>query len=258
MKKEIQIYIDSINDDYIQGWFINLPAPENNKLLLYLDKKYKAVTEAKIERQDVEGEHGQLHSGYYFDIKKFSSFKLLELKSEKKEILLSLPIKNKKTGGRKSSVNLIPPPYSLKPYKKLNFLKVDLSRHINGDNWYPIEPTGRWGGPELESTIQIPALSLGKYRLEIEIGNDFCGLETLDIMLNDKKIDILSEEYQAPVTLQAEIEVEQERPFWQLKFKYPKTSAPEGEIGADQRKLAIFLKTVSFNKLTSSPSSVAL
>ena len=252
MKKEVKIYIDLINEEYIQGWFINSPAPENNKILLFLDKKYKAVTLANSERQDVAEAHGQLLCGFCFDIKKFSSYKLLELKSDNKELLLSLNVKNKQTGNKKQTVKLIPPPYSSLSYKKLEKLKIDLSKQINGHNWYSAEPGGRWGGPELQSTLNIPALAVGHYRLELEIGNDYCNLETLEVMFNKKLVTFLNSEFNSPVLLQAEIQAEKQYSFWHLSFNYSKTLPPEGDSGVDQRKLGVFLKTVNLTKISSS------
>ncbi len=252
MKKEIKIYIDSIHEEHIQGWFINTPTPKNNKILLFLDKKYKAVTLANSERQDVAEAHGQLLCGFCFDIKKFSSYRLLELKSENKELLLSLKVENKQTGNKKQTVKLMPLPYSSLPYKKLEKLKIDLSKEINGHNWYSAEPSGRWGGPELESTLSIPALAEGDYRLELEIGNDYCDLETLEVMFNKKPVNFLNSEFNSPILLQAEIQAEKQYPFWHLSFNYSKTLSPEGDSGADQRKLGLFLKTVNLTKISSS------
>ncbi len=250
MKKEIKIYIDSINEEHIQGWFINSPAPENNKILLFLDKKYKAVTLANSERQDVAEAHGQLLCGFCFDIKKFSTFRQVELKTDNKKTLLCVTVENKQAGKKKQFVKLIPPPYSSKPYKKLEQLKIDLSKQISGSNWYSAEPAGRWGGPELESTLQIPALAPGKYRLELDISNNFCGLDTMKVMFNHNPVQFSNTQYQAPVILQAEVQAEKLL-FWDLRFNYSETCPPEGELGADQRKLGIYLKSVLLTKVSS-------
>ena len=247
MKKDIKIYIDSIDENTIKGWFINTPAPENNKLLLYLDAQYKAVTLADIERQDVADAHGQLHSGFCFDMKKFPLYANLELRSESKEILLSLKTKQNKNSDIKKKLRELKSPYS-QASQKLKQISIDLSRQINGTNWYDAEPGGRWGGPEIEGTLSLPALTTGKYLLELEIGNEFCDLETMEVMFNKKPVKFLNTEYHSPVILKAEVEAEKDYPFWQLIFNYSKTCPPEGNLGTDQRKLGVFLKAVTLIK----------
>lgn len=255
MKKDIKIYIDSIDSNTIQGWFINTPSPEKNKLLLYLDGQYKAVTLADQERHDVADAHGQIHSGFCFDIKKFPIFQHIELRSERKDVLLSLKVKqNELTRSKKQPLELISP-YSQDRHKQLEQIEIDLSKLIDGDNWYDGEPTGRWGGPELISILNIPALIAGSYRLELHIKNEFCGLEAMKVMFNNNPVNFINTQYQAPVILKAEVHAE-ELFYWRLSFEFPKTCPPEGESGADQRRLGIYLKTVTLTKISSGNSKV--
>jgi hypothetical protein len=250
MKKDIKIYIDSIDSNTIQGWFINTPSPDKNKVFLYLDGQYKAVTLADHERHDVAEAHGQVHSGFCFDIKKFPIFQHLELRSEERDVLLNLNVKQSE--GRKSEKQPLEltSPYSQERHKQLDYIKIDLSKLINGDNWYHAEPAGRWGGPELESTLNIPALIAGNYSLELDITHDFCGLEAMTVMFNNNPVHFSNTQYQAPVILQAEVKTE-ELLFWRLSFNYPKTCLPEGESGADQRRLGIYLRAVTLTKISS-------
>lgn len=254
MKQENKIHIESINNEHIQGWFINPAEPENNKLLLYLDNQYKAVTEANIEREDVAEAHGQLQSGFCFDIKKFPKAAMVELKTDQKESVLSVKIdKNQQTKNKKKLVE-IHPSYSQTYYEKIEQLTLDLSRSIDGDNWYSAEPTGRWAGPGLESTLNIPALAAGTYTLEIEVENELFGLESVEVRLNQQKIKFINTRYQIPLTLQAQVRIAKKKEvFWQLSFKFPKTS--EGE-GADQRKLAMFIKKITLTKKRARSSKI--
>jgi len=248
MKKEIKIYIDSIDGEKIQGWFINSPEPKNNKVLLFLDGQYVAITVANLERQDVADAHGQLYSGFCFDIKKFPVFQQVELYSEDKNKLLDQEVKQDEKSSSQEQSLVIKSPYSQDRHKTLKYIKIDLSKQIKGDNWYDPESTGRWGGPEIESTLSIPALTAGNYQLELEIESEFCGLEDLKVLFNHQPVTFLNTQYQTPVTLQAEVAVEKQYPFWQLNFIYPQTCPPEGESGADQRKLGIFLRSVTLTK----------
>lgn len=258
MKKEIQIYIDLINDDTIQGWFINPVKPENNRIFLYLDGHYKSVTVANIERQDVADTHGKLESGFSFNIKKFPDFQKIEIRSENKDLLLSLEEfdREKELHSDSKPVDNISH-YSQDHQERLEKITIDMSRPVNGDNWYDIEPTGRWGGPELESSLKIPALAEGSYQLQLDIEGTFCDLQAMQLKVNNKPVKFLNTQYDAPVILQAEVIVKKQYPFWLLSFNYPKTCPPGGDSGADQRKLGIFLKRVVLTKITSSQSLIS-
>ena len=41
----------------------------------------------------------------------------------------------------------------------------DMRAAINGENWLPAGPEGRWAGPETVSTLKLPRLPKGKYRI---------------------------------------------------------------------------------------------
>lgn len=239
-----RIYIDSIDSDEIKGWFVNSKQPEDNRVLLYLDGQYKAITQANIEREDVGEAHGQLLSGFVFDLKKFPVFGRVELRSSDKEVLLKADVP-------RSEILVSEKPYSYEKHRQLEQIKIDLSKPINGENWYDMEPTGRWGGPELESTLNIPALSAGKYMLELAIENEFCGLDELSITFNNNTVETLNTEYQTPVILRAEVQAKDGLSFWRLGFNYPKTTNPSDGSSGDLRELGIFLSAVTLTKITS-------
>lgn len=47
--------------------------------------------------------------------------------------------------------------------------RIDLRHFINGMNWHEPEHDGRWAGPGTRSSIRLPQLAKGRYRLTIEI-----------------------------------------------------------------------------------------
>ncbi|MEM9667543.1 MAG: hypothetical protein AAF950_01350 [Pseudomonadota bacterium] len=47
--------------------------------------------------------------------------------------------------------------------------EIDLTSFVDGSNWYHAESDGRWAGPDRTSTIRLPKLAAGKYRLEIDV-----------------------------------------------------------------------------------------
>jgi hypothetical protein len=43
-------------------------------------------------------------------------------------------------------------------------------RHfVDGENWYDPEDDGRWAGPGEHSSLRLPRLGKGRYRLELEV-----------------------------------------------------------------------------------------
>ena len=243
MSNDIKICIDFINNNTIQGWFINTPSPEEDQLSLYLEGEYKAITLANIEREDVKEIHGQLRCGFHFDIERFSNFKNLTLKTTKGVVIFT------HTNDVKAKDSTLISPYSQNHHRQLQKIKIDLSKPINGGNWYDIEPTGRWAGPELESSLIFPALMAGNYQLALKIDNHFCDLETMVVLFNDEPVNFSNTEFQVPIVLQAKVDVKENLSFWKICFKFSKNFTPDGNM-TEQRKLAIFLETVTLSKIT--------
>ncbi|MCK4494409.1 MAG: hypothetical protein KAU26_10150 [Methylococcales bacterium] len=238
MDNDLKINIDLINHQVIQGWFINTPTPEKDTIDLYLDSVYQGFTHANFERADVQEIHEHLRCGFLFDLARHTHFEVLELKSTD-HVLVSI---------RNNNFNpntVIHERYSQNRHSELTHLNIDLSVPTEGDNWYAIEPTGRWAGPELESTLTIPALVAGTYQLELNVGNHFCDVEKMIVTLNDQPVNFLNTEFPATVTLQAEIIVKEEHPNWTLKFTFAKTGIADEDTD-NNRPLALFLETLTF------------
>jgi hypothetical protein len=243
---DIKICIDLLNDHTIAGWFINIPTLEEDQISLHIDGQYQAITQANFIREDVEKAHGQLHCGFSFDLTRFFPYQDLVLKSANKKVIYSYThsIKSSKTSLALSA------PYSQQRHYLLQSIKIDLSKPINGHNWYDIEPTGRWGGPELESTLIIPALVAGNYQLDLKIDNHFCDFKAMTVKLNDKLIHFSNTDFPPSVILQAEVSIEKTLSFWQLVFNYSEIHSTDNSQ-IEQRKLALFLETVTLSKRTS-------
>ena len=136
MNEDIKIYIDIIDNNTIQGWYINPKEPVNNKLLLYLDGQFKSLTVANIERQDVAEAYGQLESGFSFDIKKNPVFHNIEIRTDHGEALLNLDhIREEQTILNDSSALTVAATYSQQRHEQLEEITIDLSRPVNGENW---------------------------------------------------------------------------------------------------------------------------
>ncbi|MCK5897846.1 MAG: hypothetical protein KAG06_02090 [Methylococcales bacterium] len=238
MDNDLKINIDLMNHQAIQGWFINTPAPEKDTIDLYLDGVYQGFTHATVERADVKEIYGHLFCGFSFDLSRHTNFQVLELKSSDK-VLVSIRNNNF------NSKAVIHERYSQNRHSALTQLNIDLSLPIEGENWYGIESTGCWAGPDLESTLIIPALVAGTYQLTLKVGNHFCDLEKMRLTLNDQPITFLNTEFPATVTLQAEIIINEDHPNWILKFVFAKTGTAD-EDTAHNRPLALFLEMITF------------
>lgn len=120
----------------------------------------------------------------------------------------------------------------------------DLRREIDGDNWYYAEHDGRWAGPETCSTLRVPAMATGIYRLEV------CVVDAMEpeilsgmvLTLNGRPLSIevdpgnrYSKLVKADITV-GESDVEF---VWEFAFRFPKLVSPAEHGSDDQRRLAI-------------------
>lgn len=48
-------------------------------------------------------------------------------------------------------------------------IRIDMRQFINGMNWYDPEHDGRWAGPGTRSTVRLPSLSEGRYKLTMNV-----------------------------------------------------------------------------------------
>jgi hypothetical protein len=62
-----------------------------------------------------------------------------------------------------------PPAASPAPAPVRGQTTIDMRHVIDGTNWHNAEHDGRWAGPGPTSSIRLPALPAGRYRLELEI-----------------------------------------------------------------------------------------
>ena len=67
---------------------------------------------------------------------------------------------------------------------------IDMTGFISGSNWYHAEKDGRWAGPGTISTLQLPSLQKGRYRLEASIVDAMSDdlINNVQIHCGDQKI----------------------------------------------------------------------
>ncbi len=75
-----------------------------------------------------------------------------------------------------------------------NAIIVDLRGVIDGDNWYSPETQGRWAGPAQCSSVRIPNIEAGHYKIYIDIVDaiDDDIIKNFQLLVDDKVINLRS------------------------------------------------------------------
>ncbi|MFN7139444.1 MAG: hypothetical protein ACK4UN_08905 [Limisphaerales bacterium] len=130
---------------------------------------------------------------------------------------------------------------------------VDMRGDITGANWWHAEPSGRWAGPENQSSIQVPALGHGKYRLEISVVSEIDGgiIDGMHTSFNGTVLRLKRNRNELPCELVAEVDVSENYrlPFWSIKFEFGKLKTPRENGLPDDRMLAIMLDHIRFTRI---------
>ncbi len=134
----------------------------------------------------------------------------------------------------------------------IDSIEIDMRTDITGGNWWKAEAGGRWAGPENESSLLVPAIGPGRYRLEIRIIDEIESgiIDGTSIIFNHTPLTFDSTSSLLPRTLSTDVEVlETYRfPFWVLKFLIPRLVSPTEHGSKDPRKLSIRVLSVHFTR----------
>lgn len=131
-------------------------------------------------------------------------------------------------------------------------LVVDMKGDITGSNWHEAEEKGRWAGPGERSTLLLPSLEPGSYRLVLEISGEIApgAKNNIILLFNDERVEL--EEDMNPNMLCARVALESdEAPFIALTFIYGGQMLSPSEINLqsdDTRKISFMLKSLSFER----------
>ncbi len=133
----------------------------------------------------------------------------------------------------------------------------DLRQEIDGENWYYAEHDGRWAGPELRSTLRVPALPAGHYRLQLCIVDAMEPeiLAGMSLAFNDIPLTIgIPNDDHYPTMLQADFSVvaTDMAPVWRFVLGFSKVVSPAERGSDDQRHLAIRVASLSLRVLDDS------
>ena len=154
-------------------------------------------------------------------------------------------------------------------------IQIDLKSYIDGEGWHHAEDHGRWAGASLSSTLRLPDLDAGKYKVSVRIV-DAMALDILrgmSLTLNGAPLNahlkILSDmggrlaplrrakahasniEKPFPATLTATIEPAQIRIRDDniLGIVSPRAVHPPSVHGHDDRLLSCCIESVSFHRV---------
>ena len=155
-----------------------------------------------------------------------------------------------------------------------NSTEVDLRQVIDGENWYYAERDGRWAGPDTISTLRLPAMTRGSYRVTLDIADAIAPdvLRGMQVSVNgtplqislkslgkiDGRLGSLKKIYVTqykrdqmfPVRASGQLEIDDEKAGKPLRMelKFPKVISPAERGYADSRRLAIRLRSVHINQ----------
>lgn len=131
---------------------------------------------------------------------------------------------------------------------------IDMRSNVTGGNWYHAEPLGRWAGPENHSSIIIPAMEQGQYRIEIDISGEIKSgiLDEMELSVNGSAIAFERASSDVPTFILGLFSVGDDYlfPFWVVNLEFRKLYAPSELGGTDKRKLAICVQAVRLVKVS--------
>ncbi len=133
-------------------------------------------------------------------------------------------------------------------------LWIDMREPLTCNNWHGVEPDGRWAGPSTVSTITLPALRPGRYRMALRV------VDALQPdLLTQMTLHIVTENGDVPVALwhnfplsgalfpmdsQGEFDLPEHQKSIALRFTFPRTASPSALGIPDDRELTIRLQGI--------------
>ncbi|MDD2741554.1 MAG: hypothetical protein PHV02_04725, partial [Rhodocyclaceae bacterium] len=152
----------------------------------------------------------------------------------------------------------------IRPVVGAEIVGIDLKNPIQGCNWYEAEADGRWAGPEKTSTLHLPAVKPGKYRIAIDVvdaispdvlaGTSY-KLAGMPLKFTEQAprglFDRLFRPKRYPRTFVAEVALntEQTRQHLALDFFFPKLLSPASKGSDDHRMLALRIANVTLQSV---------
>jgi hypothetical protein len=147
---------------------------------------------------------------------------------------------------------------------------VDMRHFVDGENWHNAEHDGRWAGPGKVSTLRLPRLDKGRYRLDLDVVDAMApeivrqlevSFDGAPVTLTRRSMDGLrgplaplkrvyltyyKRRQLYPMQFSGVVEVRENaaRSQPQVEFSFPSTISPADRGEPDSRSLAIRLRQV--------------
>lgn len=142
-------------------------------------------------------------------------------------------------------------------------VSVDLRADFNGSNWWSAEADGRWAGPEIESTVEIPTLSPGRYQLCLDVVDEIAPsiIDGTICTFDRQPVALYREGTGVPTVLRAEIEVSTAYLLHVIQLRFPEVHAPAEFGSADSRLLSLRLRRLWLTRIgdaTTDPASASV
>lgn len=129
---------------------------------------------------------------------------------------------------------------------------VNLRDPVVGENWHAAECDGRWTGAETPSSLLIPALTPGVYRVELEVVGSMANmLEGTSLEVNGSRVPLQRKGRRHPYVLTGQIACPDEdgSDVWTLKIFTPQPVCPTPEgVEGDRRRLGLRVSTVRMTR----------
>jgi hypothetical protein len=133
---------------------------------------------------------------------------------------------------------------------------VDMRREIDGKNWHAAESDGRWAGPETLSTIRLPAMGPGKYKLEIEVVDAMNPgiLQGMEISLCGEHVALtkIGRSYPTIISGDAVAGSAPGAKTWEVQFRFPGLVSPAEHGSDDRRLLGVRIRSIRLRLLDKS------
>ncbi|MGO9683194.1 MAG: hypothetical protein ACLPTZ_11515 [Beijerinckiaceae bacterium] len=125
---------------------------------------------------------------------------------------------------------------------------IDMRQEIEGDNWYYVEPDGRWAGPDDVSSIKMPALGAGSYKGQLDVRDSMAKdiLKDMRLFFNGRPLECSKnwDTYPALISFLFTTTKIDDFPIWEFQFKFSQLISPADHGSDDRRNLAIKVRSV--------------
>lgn len=139
-------------------------------------------------------------------------------------------------------------------------ITVNLCNEIDGSNWYHAEEDGRWAGPGLVSTLQMPPMPAGRYAIELAIQGAMQPEIVVGMQLSIgvsgvggvQSVDLVHDFSQDgglyPMVSKGAFDLAEQHHPWVLQLSLPGNQCPAEAGGNDTRRLGIKLQALRLNR----------